>query len=138
MVVEHLNRYPMQFKELFMNGRKGGNLRANQFIYREATDTDGQKPVIVLNQEGDIGKYNRANRSLTHFLENAVPFVAALPISFFLYPLPTFILACSYFLGRIVHQTGYANGGWGSHGLGFLIVMFATQIMVGLMIIAYI
>ena len=29
LTVDHLNRYPMKFKEQFMAGRAGGNLRAN-------------------------------------------------------------------------------------------------------------
>lgn len=29
---------------------------------------------VVLEEEGDIGKYNRANRSMHHFIENVVGF----------------------------------------------------------------
>ena len=72
-------------------GRKG-NLRANMFIYKLATDQGGEGSAIVLNEDGDIGSYNRGNRSVHHFLENSLPFVASLPITFFLYPIPAFSL----------------------------------------------
>ena len=138
LTVDHLNRYPMKFKEQFMGGRAGGNLRANQFMYKKATEADGEGSAIVLIQDGDIGRYNRGNRSLTHFIENSFPIIACLPLNFYLFPLPTFVLLCMYCLGRIFHQVGYANGGWGKHGLGFAISMFTSYFIMGLMIIAYI
>ena len=92
----------------------------------------------MLITDGDIGRYNRGNRSLTHFIENTFPIIAGLPINFYLFPLPTFVLLCAYCLGRIGHQIGYANGGWGRHALGFAISMFTSYILMGFMIIAYI
>ena len=132
-----LNMYPMRFKEKFMGGGAAGNLRANMFIYKMATDVDGEGSAIVLNTEGDIGAYNRGNRSLHHFLENSLPLVASLPLSFFLFPLPTFVLVCTFCLGRIGHQIGYANAGYGGHGLGFLFATISSNMVLGLMIIAY-
>ena len=121
-----------------MGGRASGNLRANQFVYKRAIDADGQGPAIVLNHDGDIGKYNRANRSLHHFIENDLPFIVALPINFYLWPLPTFVLLCIYSFGRMIHQAGYARGGWGSHRCGFFFVLLCSYILVGLMIIAFV
>ena len=91
----------------------------------------------MLNQDGDIGKYNRANRSLHHFLETSLGFVASLPINFFLWPLPTFVLLCVYCAARMAHQSGYASGGWGSHAIGFFVDRLCSFIMIGLMIVAY-
>lgn len=49
-------------------------------IYRVAQE-DG--PHVVLDDEGDVGAYNRANRSLAHLGENVlsfiVPFVSFAP-----------------------------------------------------------
>ena len=99
---------------------------------------DGQGSAVVLNQDGDIGKYNRANRSLTQFVEYALPLISCLPINFYLWPVPTFILVCVYFLGRLWHQVGYAQGGFGPHMMGFLIFTQAAYMLVGLMMIAYV
>ena len=134
LTVAWLNVYPLRFKERFMGG---GNLRANMYIYKQATDVDGTGPAVVLNTEGDIGCYNRGNRSLHHFLENGLGFVASLPFSFFLFPLPSFILVCTYCFGRIAHQVGYANYGFGGHGIGFLFDKLSSSIVLGLLIVAY-
>lgn len=42
-----------------------GNLRANMMIYKQLGSKDGQ--YVVLETEGPVGCYNRANRSLFHF-----------------------------------------------------------------------
>ena len=118
LTVVWLNIYPGRFKERFMGG---GNLRANMFIYKQATDVNGEGSAIVLNTEGDIGKYNRGNRSLHHFIENSIPLVASLPISFYLFPLPSFVLLAIFCVGRMLHQAGYANGGYGKHAPGFIL-----------------
>ena len=101
LIVVWINMYPMRFKERFM-GRKG-NLRANMFIYKLATDQSGEGSAVVLNEDGDIGCYNRGNRSVHHFLENSLPFVGAMPITFFLYPIPAFVLLCLFCFGRVIH-----------------------------------
>ena len=134
LTVTWLNMYPMRFKERFM-GR--GNLRSNMFIYKQATDAEGEGPAIIMNADGDIGAYNRGNRSIHHFLENSLPFVASLPVLFFIFPLPAFVIACFFCLGRILHQAGYANGGYGSHGVGFILSTITMSIALGLLIISY-
>ena len=134
LTVTWLNMYPLRFKERFMGM---GNLRANSFIYKQATDTNGEGSVIVLNTEGDIGSYNRGNRSIHHFLENGLGFIASLPISFYLFPLPTFVLLCVYCLGRIGYQIGYSNSGFGGHFIGFFMDRLSSFTVLGLLILAY-
>ena len=134
LTVTWLNMYPLRFKERFMGM---GNLRANSFIYKQATDTNGEGSVIVLNTEGDIGSYNRGNRSIHHFLENGLGFIASLPISFYLFPLPTFVLLCVYCLGRIGYQIGYSNSGFGGHFIGFFMDRLSSYTVLGLLILAY-
>ena len=138
LTVGWLNGYAGRFKERFMGGGAAGNLRANMFIYKQATDVNNEGSAIVLNTEGDIGKYNRANRSLHHFIENSLPLVASLPISFYLFPLPTFVLLTIFCVGRILHQGGYAHAGYGGHGIGFLLSAVSSGVVIGLLIIAYI
>ena len=133
-----LNMYPMRFKEAVMNGKAGGaNLRANMQIYKLATDTNNEGSAVVLHTEGDLGRYNRANRSIYHFLETTLGMVISLPISFFLFPLPTFVLVCLYSLGRIIYQVGYTNGGYGGHVWGFMCDRIAVLTIQGFMILAY-
>ena len=45
LTVIFLNFFPMFYKEQFM---KGGNFRANQFVFRQATDEDGSGSSAVI------------------------------------------------------------------------------------------
>ena len=131
-----MNMYPMRYKAGIMTG-KAGNLRANMFIYKLATDTAEEGSAVVMHSEGDLGRYNRANRSIYHYLENSLGVIASLPLSFFLFPLPTFVLLCVFCLGRVVYQLGYTAKGYGGHGPGFLLDRISTLTVAGLMIVAY-
>ena len=127
----------MRYKEAVMNGGAAGNLRANMFIYKLATDKSEEGSAVVLHDEDDLGRYNRGNRSIYHFLENVLPFVLAMPISFFTYPIPTFICVCLYCFGRIIYQVGYTRSGYGGHAIGFAFDRLATATIFGLLIVAY-
>ena len=96
------------------------------FIYRKATDVKGIHPAIVLNQKGDIGKYNRANLSIHHFIQDSLPLIASLPISFYLFSLPTFVLMSIFFVGLIL-DLDFAK----------LVSAFTNYVVLGLMIVAY-
>ena len=126
-----LNFYPMPYKESVMNG---GNLRANMFLYKLATDGD-EGSAIILHEDGDLGAYNRANRSIYHFLENCLPIVVAMPLGFFTFPFPAFVLVCVYSLGRIAYQLGYTAKGFGGHIVGFMMDRMSTFTMLGLLAI---
>ena len=114
-----------------------GNLRSNPFIYKQATDQTGDGSAIIMSEEGDVGKYNRGNRSIHHFLENSLPFTISLPVSFVLYPFPTFVLLCVFCLGLIMYQTALANKGFLYHLPGFMVRMISAYMVTGLLIIAY-
>ena len=95
-----LNVFPVFYKEQIM---KGGNFRANQFIYKQAAAEAAGASVVVLYEEGKIGSYNRGNRSIGHFLENCLPILVTLPIGFRFYPVPSAICLIVYALGRVVY-----------------------------------
>ena len=82
--VMHMNGYPGVYKSKIMRGNDG-NLRSNMFIYKLATQQGDEGSAIVMHEDGDLGQYNRANRSIYHFMENSLSFVAALPLSFSIY-----------------------------------------------------
>mmetsp|Transcript_46755 Transcript_46755/g.84422 ORF Transcript_46755/g.84422 Transcript_46755/m.84422 type:complete len:244 (+) Transcript_46755:64-795(+) len=123
LMVTWLNNYPMLYKNMVM--RTGsGNLRANMMIYK-AAESGKDAPYVILETEGAIGAYNRANRSLTHFTENSLVVVVAMLLAGAVFPFPAFVCTCIFALGRIMHQIGYAAKGYGGHGLGFMVAMFA-------------
>ena len=46
------------------------NFRTNAFIYKQATDKSADKSsAVILHEDGTLGHYNRANRSIYNFLE---------------------------------------------------------------------
>ena len=132
-VVVFLNFYPVFYKEQVM---RGGNLRANQFIFRLAAENADESSAVVLHEDGDLGLYNRANRGIYHFLENCLPLVVSLPLGFWTYPFPTFVCVCVYSFGRVVYQIGYTLGGFGLHLPGFMCDRGATFTMIGLLAFA--
>ena len=124
----------MVFKSKIMRG-KSGNLRTNMAIYK-AIDSAGEATgqTIVMDQTGATGQYNRANRSLSHFVETAPAVVVMLPLVASVYPLPSFVLTAIYAAGRVLHQRGEAKG-YGSHGLGFGIAMVVCFVLEGLCVV---
>jgi uncharacterized membrane protein YecN with MAPEG domain len=130
-MVLQLNFFPMVFKSQIMRG-KSGNLRTNMSIYK-AIDGSGTATgqAVVMDQTGATGQYNRANRSLSHFVETAPAVVVMLPLVASVFPFPAFVLTALYAMGRVLHQRGEAAG-YGSHGPGFGISMVVCFVLEGL------
>ena len=79
-------------------------------IYKSLTSTlDDDSSYIGMVEEGDVGKYNRANRSLSHFVENMGSFLVSFVLAGFVFPFPVFMLMLIYSIGRVLHQTGYSQ-----------------------------
>lgn len=128
-----LNMYPMMYKESIMT-MKSGNLRANMQILKLAEQKGAEPEYVVMETDGVIGQYNRANRSLEHFTENSIHFVLVLPLALYVQPFATFITTLVFCLGRVMHQTGYATG-YGSHGAGFGLSTLAVAILAGMNVV---
>ena len=109
-------------------------MRANQFIYKIAGS--GNKPnAVVYNEEGDVGRYNRANRTVGHFLENSTPIILSLTLVGLIYTLPAFILICVFCVGRVLYQIGYSSKGFGGHFPGFILAILSTEILNGFLLL---
>lgn len=129
-LVSFLNFFPMGYKEMILR-RSSGNLRANMSFFKPLNETTATT-YIGLEDEGDVGKYNRANRSLAHFTENSIPFTGLMLLAGFAFPKATVALTGLFAAGRVMHQTGYSDGGYGSHALGFGLATLATGMLEGL------
>ena len=132
-LVNQLNMYPGIYKARIMRG-KSGNIRANMFIYKIAGEGD-HKNAVVYNEEGDVGSYNRANRSVGHFLENSTPVIFSIIMCGFVYAMPTMVLIIIFSIGRMLHQIGYSVKGYGGHGVGFALSAISAEILYGLLIV---
>ncbi|CAK9115852.1 unnamed protein product [Durusdinium trenchii] len=67
LMVHWINQFPMIYKHMLMR-MNSGNLRANMMIYKQLGAKE-DAPYVVLETQGPVGCYNRANRSLFHFTE---------------------------------------------------------------------
>lgn len=123
-----LNFVPTGYK----NGLKG-NIRSNPFFFQTADD---KKTMVIFQEDGPNGMYNRANRSVQHMLENSLAFMASIGPVGWLYPKQTSAVVCVFCVGRILHQRGYTTG-YGGHALGFVLSMLSTSAMEGLAFIAF-
>jgi len=120
-----LNFFPMIFKSQVMPGN-AGNLRSNMIIYKvNVPDGAAEFPAVVLEEEGDVGKYNRANRALHHFSENGLAVALNIFAGGAVFGLPVMCLTAVYVIARIWYQIAYAVGGYGmgccKHGVPFTI-----------------
>ncbi|CAK4683981.1 unnamed protein product [Aphanomyces euteiches] len=129
--ITFVNGYPTVFKSQIMRA-DSGNLRSNPFIYK-MIGKDAKDNAVVFNDEGAIGAYNRANRSLHHMIENYGALVAGLALASQVFAFPVFVAVCIFSVGRILHQVGYTSG-YGGHGLGFGVSMFAIATIEGFLL----
>ena len=67
-MINFVNFYPMLFKSKIMK-EGANNPRSNPFIYKQIGQNAMENKVIFVD-DGDIGKFNRANRSIHHMIEN--------------------------------------------------------------------
>eukprot|EP00746_Dinoflagellata_sp_MGD_P141621 gnl/MRDRNA2_/MRDRNA2_74702_c0_seq1.p1 gnl/MRDRNA2_/MRDRNA2_74702_c0~~gnl/MRDRNA2_/MRDRNA2_74702_c0_seq1.p1 ORF type:complete len:240 (+),score=43.04 gnl/MRDRNA2_/MRDRNA2_74702_c0_seq1:92-811(+) len=125
-----LNNYPMTYKALVMDG-KAGNLRSNMMIYKVNFLEEKKLPYVVLEEEGDIGVYNRSNRALTHFIENTVGLILCIAASLVIFSVPAMVVVIIFGLGRLLYQMRYAEGGYGpgGHLPPFLICFLSSMII---------
>merc|ERR1719231_520724 len=116
--------------------RGAGNVRANMYLYKAIGKAASADTTVVLHDEGDEGRYNRANRSLHHFTESAATTVGAVCLAGFVYPFAAFVAAVVLAGGALVHQVGYAEGGYGKHGRGFLMRLATGLVLEGMLLTA--
>jgi len=134
LAVSWVNGYPMLYKTMIMRFTSG-NLRANMQVYKQY-GKDATAGYVLLETKGPVGSYNRANRSLTHLVENSIPVAVMLVLAGGVYPFPTLVLTALFGVGRVMHQMGYASIGYGGHGLGFAIAEIGRYGMQGLCLLA--
>jgi len=120
-----LNFLPMYWKSQVMPG-SAGNLRSNMMIYKMLEPEGGkERPRVVLDDEGEVGEYNRANRALNHYVENALPVVLNIVFGGLVFGEAVFSITALYVVSRVWYQIAYATGGYGmgccKHAVPFMI-----------------
>lgn len=119
------NWMPMTYKPGVFPGN-AGNLRSNMFVYRvNYTDGITRAPATVLEDEGHVGYYNRANRALYHLVENGMAVLANIAAAGVIFGEAVFCLTLLYTIFRTTYQYAYTQGGYGfglcKHAYHFMI-----------------
>jgi hypothetical protein len=141
VLVSFLNMYPMVYKAAVLPGN-AGNLRANMLIYKAnfSEGNPGKLPYVVMEEIGDIGCYNRANRSLHHFNENSACLTALVVAAGLVLPGPTLTITVLYALCRVWYQVAYTIGGYGfglcKHAVPFMVHTLMYLILEGFVWVA--
>lgn len=115
-----LNMFPTVYKGQVMPFN-AGNLRSNMLIYKVNKIRGDQLPYVVMEEEDEVGMYNRANRALHQFNENIPGTLACVLLSGLIFAKPVAALMAVYVLARAVYQVAYSVGGYGKHAIPFAI-----------------
>eukprot|EP00747_Dinoflagellata_sp_TGD_P169446 gnl/TRDRNA2_/TRDRNA2_198435_c0_seq1.p2 gnl/TRDRNA2_/TRDRNA2_198435_c0~~gnl/TRDRNA2_/TRDRNA2_198435_c0_seq1.p2 ORF type:complete len:223 (-),score=31.10 gnl/TRDRNA2_/TRDRNA2_198435_c0_seq1:105-773(-) len=131
MAVNFLNMYPGRFKSAILPS--GTNFAANMHVYKVLDRPD--LPYVVLEEDGPVGIYNRANRSLFHFTENVAYTITSAFCAVVVFPFQVMVCILVFSFGRIIHQVGYTQG-YGTHAPGFMLAMISTGTMEMLVLVS--
>mmetsp|Transcript_27304 Transcript_27304/g.70860 ORF Transcript_27304/g.70860 Transcript_27304/m.70860 type:complete len:119 (-) Transcript_27304:21-377(-) len=94
-------------------------------------------PYVVMEDEGMVGHYNRANRSMQHFNENVAGFVLNAFLAGQVFAFPVMMLTLVFVGARVLHQTAYTESGYGAHAPGNLLgVLVAVTLEMLVLLIA--
>jgi len=127
-----LNMYPLISKARVMLKNQG--IRPNMYIFKINNPDGAKSPCVILEEGGDAGKYNRANRSLHNHTEWASGLVFTAMCASHVFPFPVFVLLVIAAVGRLWHQVSYSASGFGAHapGFGLFVVGYITLEMLTL------
>eukprot|EP00931_Biecheleriopsis_adriatica_P115765 TRINITY_DN91519_c0_g1_i1.p1 TRINITY_DN91519_c0_g1~~TRINITY_DN91519_c0_g1_i1.p1 ORF type:complete len:214 (-),score=37.43 TRINITY_DN91519_c0_g1_i1:79-720(-) len=70
---------------------------------------DGGKGYVLMEKEGVIGRFNRAQRAYMNFLETAPIMIGYFMLSGWVFPFPTFVCATMFSLCRVMSAVGYTR-----------------------------
>mmetsp|Transcript_2144 Transcript_2144/g.4017 ORF Transcript_2144/g.4017 Transcript_2144/m.4017 type:complete len:223 (-) Transcript_2144:92-760(-) len=130
-----LNFYAINWEPLVF-AKDSGSLRTNMFVFK--TLGSDKSTHVILDNDGPVGSYNRANRGLYHTLEYGPIFVVNFILAGPVFPKLVLGATVTYAVGRLLYQYGYAHVGWpkGS-GPGFLLSnLLALNFLEGLTAVA--
>ncbi|RHY00157.1 hypothetical protein DYB25_003530 [Aphanomyces astaci] len=128
-VVAFANCYPLAVKGCFLT-KDDRQLWANSFLLTEI-GPNCAKNVVVMDSEGDVGMYNRANRALQDMVQTCGVVLAALFLASTVFAFPAFAVSLAFCWGWVVHVVSFAMN-YDSHGLGYLLATLAAATLEGM------
>jgi len=127
-LIEFSNYLPGVWKSKVFPGN-AGNMRANMSVYKIQQSDPGRAvkpneiqytvhkakplPYVMMETEGAIGQYNRANRGMYHLVENGMHVLVCFILAGLVFGEAVFLLVLGYFVTRVWYQYAYTIGGYG-------------------------
>jgi uncharacterized membrane protein YecN with MAPEG domain len=88
-----------------------------QLLYVAMTETQ-PRPLVLLDEEGVNGRFNRAQRAISNFQEYIVQGVLAFVLALQIFPFPAFAAGCLFVISRFLSPVMYRASAKG-RGAGF-------------------
>jgi hypothetical protein len=149
-----VNVYPLRYKGLALGWNMKDSIFANQYFYKTAhnlryqpelpknnlkvVDLEaGVNTLVILEHDGLVGKYNRANRSMNHMAEQSFSiFVVAYALGK-IFPIPTLVISILWSIGRVGHQKMYSEKGYGmsTHLPFYVMESYSRMTLHGLLLV---
>ena len=149
-----INVYPLRYKGLALGWNMKDSIFANQYFYKTAhnlryqpelpknnlkvVDLEaGANTLVILEHDGLVGKYNRANRSMNHMTEQSFSiFVVAYALGK-IFPIPSLVISILWSIGRVGHQKMYSEKGYGmsTHLPFYMMESYSRMTLHGLLLV---
>merc|ERR1719230_553586 len=82
----------------------------DQHVYKVHTaENQPALGYVMMETEGDIGRFNRAQRAMQVFLESFTMFLALFLLAGYVFPFPAFVLAGLAMMFQVVSAVGYTG-----------------------------
>jgi len=120
--------------------RSEANIGApDQYVYRVVGQTE--TPIVLMESDGALGRWNRAQRALQNLNENMAPLTAYAVLAAFVVPKAAFMCTITYGCCRVMYTRGYVNSslnGTVKSGrfAGFLLQQTALAALEGVILIS--
>lgn len=127
-----LSNLPLMYKTVALPTLP--DVRANMYIFRLANRSGDDDGLVLLDNAGEAGRYNRANRSMHHFTESGLSLALSVPLAGFVFPKPLLVVAVLVVAARLAHMLGYVTKGYGGHTPGFVLGSLCTATIDGMLL----
>lgn len=115
-----------------MAGRKEAHVdNPDQYIYKTVKD----QAYVMLEMEGPVGRFNRAQRGIDNFREGYASFVILLLLAGYVFPLATLCIVVWICLGRASYSALYIKAP-SARGPGFMMATLGGISLMGLVLFA--
>lgn len=107
----------------------------DQQVYKVHTGSEKPLGYVLMEKEGVLGRFNRAQRALQNNVEVMPAFLANFLLGAYVFPFPAFVAATWYGLCRLVYAIGYTRDPK-SRIAGTMLAQIGNQSIEGMVLLA--